>query len=119
VLGGGARHKYTVDRFTEVAETNIIQELIETYFDVREAHGMVSAPLWIGEGATTYDQPLDAEGLAMLFNYVNILGHNGLHGVQLFARQSIYDFVVKQGGHYEPTAPYCICHTGVRFCGRS
>lgn len=111
VLGGSKTARYTVSDFVAAALSNITRSTVQSYAAARQEY-MPQTPMWLGEGATTYSQPLDAS-FATLYNYIDILAETGLAGVGVFAMQSIGDlFQVPSGNRagptpaHTPTAPF-------------
>ena len=112
VLPGGERNgraAYTVQNFTDAALSNTTRDLIATYAAIKAADAP-RTPMWIGEGATTYSQPLDGS-YAMLYNYLNILKEGGKQGIAAFIKQALGGLFYAQRGNatiatYQPSALY-------------
>jgi hypothetical protein len=123
VLSGGKKpykhpNPYTVADFAAAALSNATHDLIETYLPSHAA-GAPAVPLWIGEGATTYGQPLD-NSFAMLYNYLNILAEGGMLGVSVFIKQSLPDLFERTNhGSYRPTAVFWFAKLWKQTLGRS
>jgi hypothetical protein len=87
---------------------------------------MQRTPLWLGEGSTTYSQPI-ACSFAMLYNYLDILKECGLQGVQLFVAQALPAFFgnscARLGGKGpksgQPTPSYYFALLWKRLMGRT
>eukprot|EP00039_Didymoeca_costata_P003173 m.65745 g.65745 ORF g.65745 m.65745 type:complete len:496 (-) comp11758_c0_seq1:102-1589(-) len=119
VLGGGNSHTYNVSDFIQAAESNTSEKAMESYSVLRDSMEP-HTPLWLGEGATTYSQPLDSS-YAMAFNYINILKYSGLAGVDVFAKQSLPDFLGTReaNGVVVPTSIYWVALAWTRLMGTS
>ena len=112
-LPGGREHgPWSAADFVATALSNITRDEFAADAAALQAAGapVAAKPLWVGEGATTYSQPLDGT-YAALFNLLNILGEGGLLGSSLFAHQAIvtnYAVVGHQAGKqvYAPTVVY-------------
>ena len=100
------------------ALSNVTETDVKGYVDAMRQAGLLgSVPLWLGEGATTYSQPLATTGsFASLYNYLNILKQTGLNGVQVFAKQSLPDFFGNDG---QPTPVYYFAVLWKRLMGQS
>jgi hypothetical protein len=116
---------WTLSDVLAAAASNITQVDVSSYTAVMRSEGLMgSVPLWIGEGATTYSQPL-ACSFAMLYNYLNILKQGGLNGVELFAAQALPSFFGNSCEHLggqgapqgQPTALYWFAVLWKRLCG--
>ena len=108
--------KWTVEDVVAAALSNVTETDVKGYVDAMRQAGLLgSVPLWLGEGATTYSQPLD-QSFATLYNYLNILKQTGLNGVQVFAKQSLPDFFGNDG---QPTPVYYFAVLWKRLMGQS
>ncbi len=108
--------QWKVDDVVAAALSNVTETDVKGYVSTMKRAGFLGTPLWLGEGATTYSQPLD-QSFATLYNYLNILKQTGLNGVKLFAKQSLPDFFAKSDG--QPTPLYYFALLWKRLMGRT